>query len=201
MALCLSKKIAGQSIIRTLFLIPLMLVPVVVAMVWKMLYHPSYGVINYLLSEVSFARINWLADKSVALYSVIITDIWEWTPLMFLILLSGILSLPEDPFEAAEIDGASKTQLFLYITLPLLKSIIAVALLIRVIDAFKLFDIIWVLTQGGPGISTETLSYYTYLKGFKHFDMGYAAALSFVLLGIVILMTTLFLKLFPGEER
>lgn len=194
LALCLNRKIRGQSVIRTVFLIPMMLVPVVVGMVWKMLYSDSYGVINYVLSVIGLKRVSWLGDIDWALYSVIIADIWQWSPLMFIILLSGLLSLPQEPLEAAKIDGASKVQLFIHITLPLLKPIIVVALLIRTIDVVKLFDIVWVLTQGGPGTHTETLSVYIYLKSFFYFDTGYAAALSFILLTIVIFIANMFMK-------
>lgn len=195
LALLLTREIPGRKIFSVVLLVPMMIVPVVVGMVWRLLYHTSYGLLNFFLRSFHISEgIDWLGDPSVALYSIIIADIWQWTPLIFLILLGGIMSLPKEPYEAAQLDGASASQIFIYITFPLLKNIITIALLLRTIDAFKLFDKIWVLTQGGPGLTTENIPMYIYYKAFRYFDMGYAAALSYILLIIVSTIATFLLR-------
>lgn len=202
LALLLIRQIAGRKLFSVLFLIPMMVVPVVVGMVWRLLYHTSYGLVNFFLRLCRISPgVDWLGDASAALFAIIIADIWQWTPLMFLILLGGLLSLPKEPYEAAQLDGASATQIFRYVTVPLLKSIMAIALLLRTIDAFKMFDKIWMLTQGGPGLATENTPLYIYYKAFRYFDMGYAAALSYILLLIVSVIATFLLKsLFVSTE-
>lgn len=202
LALLLIRQIAGRKLFSVLFLIPMMVVPVVVGMVWRLLYHTSYGLVNFFLRLCRISPgVDWLGDASAALFAIIIADIWQWTPLMFLILLGGLLSLPKEPYEAAQLDGASATQIFRYVTVPLLKSIMAIALLLRTIDAFKMFDKIWMLTQGGPGLATENTPLYIYYKAFRYFDMGYAAALSYILLLIVSVIATFLLRsLFVSTE-
>ena len=134
-----------------------------------------------------------------ALPSVMMADIWEWTPFMALILLAGLQSLPQEPFEAAFVDGASSWQTFRYITLPLLSPAMLVALLIRLMDSFKTFDLIFVLTQGGPGMSTEILNYYTYRYGFKFFHLGYASALSWLLLAVVTIISMVMIRVIRSK--
>ena len=202
LALLLTREIPGRKFFSVLLLIPMMVVPVVIGMVWRLLYHTSYGLLNFFLHIFRISEgVDWLGNPSVALHSIIIADIWQWTPLMFLILLGGIMSLPRQPYEAAQLDGASTSQIFIYITFPLLRNIITIALLLRTIDAFKLFDKIWVLTQGGPGLTTENIPMYIYYKAFRYFDMGYAAALSYILLIIVSTIATFLLRsLFAPSE-
>lgn len=173
----------------------------VVGIMWRLLYNPELGTLNYLLELFGFKPINWLGEPSLALPSVIMADVWEWTPFMALILLAGLQALPRDPFEAAIVDGASPLQLFKHVTLPLLQPTIMVAVLLRMMDAFKTFDLIFVLTKGGPGMSTEVLSYYTYRYGFKFFHIGQASALSYILLAIIIFITQVLMRyLKAGEE-
>jgi len=202
LALLLTREIPGRKLFSVLLLIPMMVVPIVVGMVWRLLYYTSYGLLNFFLRFFRISQgIDWLGDPSVALYSIVIADIWQWTPLMFLILLGGIMSLPREPYEAAQLDGASTPQIFIFITFPLLRNIITIALLLRTIDAFKLFDKIWVLTQGGPGLTTENIPMYIYYKAFRYFDMGYTAALSYILLIIVSTIATFLLRsLFAPSE-
>ena len=202
LALLLTREIRGGKILSVLLLIPMMIVPVVVGMVWRLLYHTSYGLLNFFLRFFRISEgVDWLGDPSVVLYSIIIVDIWQWTPLMFLILLGGIMSLPREPYEAAQLDGASTPQIFIFITFPLLRNIITIALLLRTIDAFKLFDKIWVLTQGGPGLTTENIPMYIYYKAFRYFDMGYSTALSYILLIIVSTIAIFLLRsLFASSE-
>jgi len=200
-ALLLNRPLKKIGIMRTILVIPTTMTPVVVGIIWRLLYNPELGVLNYFLELFGFQKLNWLGDPNLALPSVIMADIWEWTPFMALILLAGLQSLPKEPFEASIVDGASYLQLFRYITFPLLLPTLIVALLLRVMDAFKTFDLIFVLTKGGPGLSTELLSFYTYKYGFKFFHMGRASALSYILFLILFVITQFFLKYYrSGEE-
>ena len=186
-ALLLQRQVVARGLLRTALLLPMMTTPVVVGLIWRFMYNPTQGILNYLLGQIGLPTPNWLGSLQTGLIAVMIADIWEWTPFMVLILLAALQTLPQEPFEAAAIDGASAWQAFLHITLPLLRPTIVVAVLIRAIDSFKTFDLVYVLTNGGPGTSTETLSFYTYKWGFKFFQMGYASALSFVMLIMVII--------------
>jgi len=200
-ALLLNRPLKKIGIMRTILVIPTTMTPVVVGIIWRLLYNPELGVLNYFLELFGFQKLNWLGDPNLALPSVIMADIWEWTPFMALILLAGLQSLPKEPFEASIVDGASYLQLFRYITFPLLLPTLIIALLLRVMDAFKTFDLIFVLTKGGPGLSTELLSFYTYKYGFKFFHMGRASALSYILFLILFVITQFFLKYYrSGEE-
>ncbi|MBW2123349.1 MAG: sugar ABC transporter permease [Deltaproteobacteria bacterium] len=199
LALLLDRAFKGRGMVVTLFLLPTMIAPVVVGTTFRMIYHYSYGPLNYFLKAVNIPGLNWLADPKLAFPSIIIADTWEWTPFMMLILLAGLQSIPSELHEVASVDGASSWQKFLYITLPLLKRTMIIAVLIRSMDAFKLFDLVVLLTQGGPGIASETLPYYNYLVGFKYFSMGYAAALAYVQLIVLIILAQIFLKYWKRE--
>ncbi|BER92653.1 carbohydrate ABC transporter permease [Atrimonas thermophila] len=201
-AMLLNRPMRRIGLLRTALVLPTTMTPVVVGIIWRLLYNPELGTLNYFLELFGFQPLNWLGDPSTALPSVIVADVWEWTPFMALILLAGLQSLPHDPFEAALVDGASSFQIFRYVTFPLLLPTLIVAVLLRTMDAFKTFDLIFVLTKGGPGMSTEVLSYYTYRYGFKFFHIGRASAYSYVLLVIVIAITQLLLRFIrEGEER
>ena len=168
LALILNREFKGRSVLVSLFLIPTIIAPVVVAFMWKMLYSEHYGPINYMINLFwGLKGIPWLSSPLSALFSIILANAWEWFPLVLLVSLGGLQSIPDDYYDAAQMDGASKWQIIRYIVLPLMRPIILVIALIRVIEDFKLFDIIYVLTHGGPGMATETLNYYTYLKGFR----------------------------------
>lgn len=193
-ALLLNRPIKKIGILRTIMVIPTTMTPVVVGIIWRLLYNPELGTLNYFLELFGFQKLNWLGDPATALPSVVIADVWEWTPFMALILLAGLQSLPREPFEASIVDGASSFQMFQFISFPLLFPTLIVALLLRVMDAFKTFDLIFVLTKGGPGLSTEVLSFYTYKYGFKFFHMGRASALSYILFLILFVITQFFLK-------
>lgn len=193
----ITKKIIG--FLRTALIIPTTMTPIVVGIIWRLMYNPDLGMLNYLLTLFGFSPINWTGMPGTALPSVMMADIWEWTPLMALILLAGLQSLPQEPFEASLVDGASSWQTFRYITLPLLSPAMLVALLIRVMDSFKTFDLIFVLTQGGPGMSTEVLNYYTYRYGFKFFHLGYASALSWLLLVLVTIISMILIRILQSR--
>lgn len=191
LAMVAAQNLRGMRIVRSLLLVPMMMTPLVVGLMWRYMLNPSYGIINYLISAFTPVKPpQWLSDPRLALPTLIFVDIWQWTPFMFIILLAGVQSLPKEPYEAAEIDGARKHQIFGYITLPLLRPIILVAILLRVIDTFRVYDLVYSMTRGGPINTTENLSWYIYQVGFKFFEFGYASALSWVMLIISIILCT-----------
>ncbi|MGQ9627017.1 MAG: carbohydrate ABC transporter permease [Anaerolineae bacterium] len=199
LALLLNRLGRTRTFVTSLFLIPVMIAPVVSGMQWVMIYDDKFGPLNYLCELLlGFRGFAWVADPGLALISVIVTDIWQWTPFIILIALSGLQAIPIELYEAAEVDGSSAWQSLWYITLPLLIPVLVIAVLIRFMDSFKLFDIIFLLTRGGPGSSTETISFYTYLRGFKQFSIGYTAALAFIQLIVITIIAKIFLSL---QER
>ncbi|RXZ81056.1 sugar ABC transporter permease [Paenibacillaceae bacterium] len=193
-ALLLARTFKGVKVLRALYLLPMMTTPIVVGLVWRMLFNPELGMINYYLSKIGIIGPNWLGDPNWAMPSIILSDVWLSTPFMTMILLAGLQTLPADPYESAEIDGANKFQTFWYITLPLLKPYIYMALLFRMMDAIKRFDTIYIMTGGGPGNKTETLNIYVYHQAFEFLKTGYAAALSNVMLLIILFISVYFLR-------
>jgi len=191
--------IKGKKIFRACFIMPIVITPVVAGVLWKFQFHPCYGIINYFISLVGGKGIEWLADPRFALPSVMIVDIWQWTPFMFLVLSAGLFSLPKEPFEAAKIDGASEWQLLKHLTIPLLVPIIVVVLLIRTMDIIKVFDTVYVLTRGGPGDATEVLTLYNFRVGLNYFYMGRAAAISWMIAIVIILLANLFFRILGTE--
>lgn len=193
-ALLFNRELKGKSIFRTLIMLPLTLTPVVVGLIWKYLVHDTFGVVTYIFKYFGWST-EFYGSPIAALPTMILIDIWQWTPFVFLILLAGLLSLPKEPFESAKIDGASELQCFWHMTVPLLKPIITIAILLRLVDAIKIFDTIWILTKGGPGHATEVYNIFIYLEGFRYYNMGYAAALGIILLIISLVVTFGFIKL------
>jgi len=195
-ALVLNRLGRTRTLLVSLLLIPVMIAPVVAGFQFRMIYHDQFGPLNYIIEVLSGGRVRgyaWIADPAVALFSVMMTDVWQWTPFMILIVLAGLQSIPVELYEAAVVDGASSWQLFWRITLPLLLSVIVIGILVRLMDTFKLFDIVYQLTGGGPGSVTETIAYYTYLQGFKFFSLGYTAAMAFIQLIIITVIAQVFL--------
>ncbi len=181
----------GKGFFRVVNLIPMMITPLVVGYLSRLLFDTTTGPINYLLGR----NIDWLSNPTVTPWTVILTDVWEWTPFVALILLAALQSLPEEPYEAAVIDGASPLKVFTYITLPGILPAILTSIFLRFIDLARMFDVPYILTHGGPGTTTEFTSIYIYLTGFKNFNLSRAATMSWVLLVIVILIGQFFLKL------
>ena len=194
MALLLARKFLGSGLAKTLLLLPTITTPVVVGLIWIMLYDPQFGLINYLLVELGFHPQAWLDSEKSAMWALIIVDVWEWTPFVALVLLAGLQSLPVEPYEAAMVDGASPFQRFIHLTLPLLKPYLIIAFLIRFMDAFRWFDTIYIMTKGGPGTATETVNMYGYLTGFNFLNMGYAATLGITMLVLITIISTLVVK-------
>lgn len=190
-----------RNVFVSLLMAPMMITPIAIGLIWRMLLHPELGIVNYLLSEIGIGGRPWLALQSTALPTVIFVDVWQWTPFVMILLYAGLLSLPEEPFEAATIDGASYLQKIWYLELPMLRDIIVVALTIRVIDLLRAYDLVYILTGGGPGSSTETISYYIYRLGFVNLNMGRASAASYLfLIAIIIATTILFRRLARNSE-
>lgn len=189
------KEVVLKRFLRVLFLIPMMTTPVIMTVIWRTIFHESLGPVNDILSNFGVAYIPWLTDESWGKLSVIIVEVWQWTPFMFLLLLAGLLSLPKEPYLAAAIDGAGPVRTFFYVTFPLMAPISIGAIIIRVIEASKILDTVYVLTSGGPGTATETSSFYIYIKGLREFQLGYSAAMSFTYLIIMIISLTIIAKL------
>ena len=189
LALALDKVQRFKSVYYLILLAPLMINPVVVGLVWRMILHTELGIMNYLLKLMSINRVNWLGDSDIAFWTIVFVDIWHQVSFMTILLLAGLAALPREPFEAARMDGASALRCLIYITLPLMRPVIIVALLLRLIFAVKTFDIIYIMTKGGPGIATDLVSYFIYRSAFFSLDIGRASALSVGLLVIVLLLT------------
>ena len=193
LALMVWRDIKFKRFFRVMFLIPMMTTPVIMTVIWRTFFHESLGPVNDLLSVFGVAP-KWLTDPALAKVTVIIVEVWQWTPFMFLLLLAGLLSLPKDPFLAAAIDGAGPIRKFVYVTFPLMAPISIGAIIIRLIEASKIMDTVFVLTSGGPGTSTETSTFYIFIRGLREFQMGYAATLSFTYLIIMIISLTIIAK-------
>ena len=182
------------SLLRTLYLLPLAITPIAATFTFRLMFNPSLGVLNYFMKLLGLEPQAWLASPNTAMFSLIIVDTWQWTPFILLICLGGLASLPSEPFEAAKVDGASSWQIFTKITVPMLYPFIGLALLFRSIDAFKTFDIIYVLTSGGPGILTRTLNLSAFKHGIEYLSMGYAGSIAIVMLIITIVVAQIFLR-------
>jgi multiple sugar transport system permease protein len=202
LALLLNREMRGRAGFRAALLVPMMLPPVVVGVVWRLMLNPNFGAINGTLKAlgVKTDSLTWTASPSLALASVVAVDVWQWTPFMFLVLLAGLQAIPQEPYEAALIDGASRWQTFRDVTLPLLRPAILVALLLRTMDLLRVFDQIFILTEGGPGFATETVSLYIYRAAFRFGDFGYAAAMSFVLLLLTNVVSLLYIRMLRARE-
>ena len=194
MALLFNREFWGRGLVRTLSILPMMATPTAISLVFVMMYHPTLGVMNYLVSLTGLSPFKWTYSSKTALYAIALVDVWEWTPLIMLIALAGLAALPKEPYESALIDGASNLQSFWYITLPLLRPTLIVAILFRSIDALKTFDIIFVMTQGGPSNASETINILLFNQAFSYFNMGYASSMAVALFAIVMGASLILMK-------
>ncbi len=192
-ALVFHREFVGRGVLRAVFTMPMMATPVAVALVWTMMFHPQQGVLNYLLTSAGLPPSQWVYSPQWVIPSLVMVEVWHWTPLVMLIVLGGLAALPTEPFESARIDGATEWQLFAYITLPLIAPFLMVAAVIRTIDAVKAFDTIFVISQGGPGTASETINLYLYLQAFAFYNMGKASAMVVVFFGIIVALALLLL--------
>ena len=172
----------------------MLVTPIAVGITWRIMFNPDLGVINYLLGSIGIPAQGWLASMNQSLLSVIIVDVWQWTPFMFLILFAGVRSLPRSPFESAAIDGASRLQAFFLVTLPMLRPVIVLAVLLRAVDSVRTFDQIFMMTRGGPNLTTDLVSLYLQRVNFKFFDIGYGAALSWLFLILLMIAVIAFIR-------
>ena len=192
-AFLLARDLPGITVLRILFMIPVLLMPIGIGVMWKLMFLPGFGVADYLAGFFGMAGLPWFGDFFWSSVLIILMDVWQWTPFMTLIILAGILGLPKEPYEAAAVDGLTQRQIFTKITLPMLGPVIAIASLLRILDLFKLYDPIFVVTRGGVG--TETLSHYIYRTGFRILNIGWAGCVSFMFWIIVFVLANILVRL------
>ena len=184
-----------RGLLRGLFILPMMATPVAIALVWTMMFHPQLGILNYLLSLIGLPPQLWVFHPATVIPSLVLVETWQWTPLVMLIVLGGLAAIPSEPYESALIDGADVWQIFRFITLPLITPFIFIAAMIRMIDAVKSFDIIFAITQGGPGNASETINLYLYSVAFVYYDVGYASAIVVLFFVLIIALAAALLRL------
>lgn len=192
LALLLYQRPFGCSFFRVLYVIPMLLTPIAVGYTWRMILDVGRGPIAGLLQRAGLTPIGWLTDSHIALYSIVLIDVWQWTPFMFLLLYAGLEAIPKDYLEAAEVDGASSWKKFIYVIMPLLAPPSLAAFLLRTVECFKIVDIIYITTGGGPGQATESLTLFGYNVGFRTFDLAYGATIAFSLFFMVLIAAMFF---------
>jgi len=194
LALFFNQQLRGASIVRVILILPMLLTPIVVGLMWRMLLNPDWGMLNWLAERAGFHDVQWLSSPSTALRTLILVDCWQWTPFVFIIVYARLQALPQDVFEAAAVDGASWFERTRFVTLPLLMPAIVFAAVFRSIDAFRTFDLVYGLTNGGPVQSTSTLSFEAFQNGFEYFRYGYASAISYVMVIVAAVGITLLFR-------
>jgi len=210
LALLLEKPVRGASFFRTIFVLPLMIAPIVVGLIWRYLLDARNGVINYYLEaigeavpwlqNVGFVRQVWLADPDLAMFSIVISDVWQWTPFIFMIVLAALQGLNSSVIEASHIDGASWLQMTWFVKLPMMRNILLIALLMRIIDVFRALEVIYIMTNGGPGSATKVLSLLLFQTAFTSQDLGYAATIA-VLLSVILIVFSVLLMLYNNPLK
>ena len=200
-AVYFNRQFKGSEIVQAIYILPFAATPVAVALIWRIMLNPEIGVMNYLLRSVGLPGSLWVSSPLTVIPALVMVDVWKWTPMITLIVLAGLKSLPHDPYEAARVDGASALQIFWYITLPLIRPVLIAALMLRSLDNLKEFDIIYTITQGGPGVASETLYLYSYNVAFNFFKAGYGSALMVVVFLIVLGFNVILNRLRLSAER
>jgi multiple sugar transport system permease protein len=188
-ALMLNRVERFKPVYYAILLCPLLMNPIIVGLIWRMFLHPQLGIVNYLLSLAGIPPVNWLGDTTMAFWTIVMVDIWHQVSFMIVLLLAGLSALPKEPYEAARVDGAKAYHCFIYITLPLMRPVIVVTLLIRLIFAIKTYDLIYIMTRGGPGDATDLISYFIYRTAFVSLNIGEASAMALVLLAAIVGLT------------
>jgi multiple sugar transport system permease protein len=194
-AVYINRSFHGKDLVKTALLLPMVMTPVAVGMIWMLIFEPTIGLANYVLRTAGIKPLVWLGDKTTALISLMIVDIWEWTPMISLVTLSGLSAIPEEPYESAKVDGATSWQILWRITIPMISSTVLIASMLRLIDVLKTFDIIYSTTQGGPGFATETINIFGYLQAFQYFQFGSASAVLVIFFIFILVCILFFLKL------
>ncbi|MBK8902491.1 MAG: sugar ABC transporter permease [Anaerolineaceae bacterium] len=195
LAMLLNRNFKGRGLLMTLMLIPMMLTPVVVTLFWRYIFRTDIGVLNFFIRLLGGSNVDWLNQIKVAPWALVLVDVWMWTPFMMLISLAGLTAVPQYLYEAADVDRASGWFKFRHITLPLVTPLLLIAILFRTMDAYKLFDQVWVLTGGGPGSSTQTMSFYLYQVAFNDFDTGLGSAIGYVMLIVIIALANILIRM------
>ncbi|SDA61899.1 sugar ABC transporter permease [Sinorhizobium sp. NFACC03] len=205
LALLFQRQLRGVAYMRIFILIPMILPPLVAALIWRYMFYPGAGLMTYYIGGITRAlglgEIPFLSDPVIAFQTLVFVDVWEWTPFMFLMLSAGLASIPRQPYEAAEIDGAGSWRVFWTITMPLLRPAILIAVIIRTMDAFRTYELIVIMTRGGPGNATTTLNVYLTKTGLEFFDASKAAALSLIMMMIIIVMSFVFIRVFRSKTE
>ncbi len=199
LALLFHRNFPGKRVARSLFLLPLITTPIIVGLMWRMLFNAEFGMVDYFIRLVGLPTPNWLADPGLALPSIILAETWQITPFVTLMFVAGLQAIPAEPYEAAKVDGASAWQRFLYITIPLLRPVLFLALIFRATDAVRMFDLIYVMTGGGPANATQTLNMYVFKVGFTFLNMGYGSALATILMLVCVGISFVLVK-YSGIE-
>ena len=201
MALFINSLNKGKKTVRTLVLLPTLLPPVTVALVWQIMFSNNYGIINDLLSRFGISSVNWLMDVKTAFYAILIIDIWQYSPFVFLLIYAALQSVPKGQYEAAKIDGADSWHRFRYITIPNISKVIGMAVLLRTIDSVRLFDKVNILTKGGPANLTATITQYIYQYGVKGLKVGYGSASSLIMVMIVLILAIFHIRQISGKSN
>ena len=194
LALFFNQQLRGATIVRGILILPMLLTPIVVGLMWRALLNPEWGLLNWVAVKLGFGYVGWLSDPNLALWTLVFVDSWQWTPFVFVIVYARLQALPQDVFEAGSVDGANWFQRTMYLTLPLLAPAIVFAAVFRAIDAFRTFDLVWGLTNGGPVQATYTLSFEAFKNGFVYQHYGYASAISYVMVIAAALGVTLLFR-------
>lgn len=196
----LARRLRAFSMLRVVISIPILIAPLIWAFYFRSLYSPQFGAFNLLLGQLGLGPIPWVNDPHLALLALIVADAWQWTPFMFAVILAGMMALPGEVAEAARIDGAGPAQILWHVELPLLRPVLLVALLLRLIDSIKNLDLVLVITQGGPGTSTEILNFFAYRVTFQAFQVGRGAALAIIVFLVILLMVLALLRILRERD-
>jgi len=194
LALFFNQKLRGATLVRGILILPMLLTPIVVGLMWRALLNPEWGMLNWLVGKVGFHNVQWLSDPGTALRTLILVDCWQWTPFVFVIVYARLQALPQEVFEAGSVDGANWFQRTRYLTLPLLMPAIVFAAVFRGIDAFRTFDLVFGLTNGGPVQATTTLSFQSFQNGFEFLHYGYASAVAYVMVVVAAIGITILFR-------
>jgi multiple sugar transport system permease protein len=201
-AVVFNREFPGSRLLRTAYLTPMLMVQVMVGLLWSLMYQPSIGIVNYVLGAFGVPRLDWLASSVLALPAIGIAEIWQWTPFVTIVFVAALHGLPANVLAAAQLDGAGRLRRLLTIELPLMRNVIAIVLLLRFIDTFKTFALVYIMTRGGPGRSTVLAGYYPWEVGFSQFQMGRASAAAFILLNLISILTLILLRfVFKQQQR
>lgn len=195
-----AKDVKGTAILRTIYIIPIMITPLIFGLTWSYILNPLLGIMNYLLTVFHLPTLPWLGSPATAIYTIIGIDIWQWTPFVVMLILAGLFSIPQELFESAEVDGAKWYQCVIHIEIPLIERVLGIALIVRLMDLFRMFDLVYATTQGGPGGATEVISMFAYRQSFNYYNTGIGSAASIIALILTIFLSTLFVQLTTRER-